>query len=694
MSSTPHNRLADQTSPYLRTASRQPVHWFPWGTEAFETARTLDRPILLDIGAVWCHWCHVMDQESYENLEIAHLINDRYIPIKVDRDERPDIDSRYQIAVGAMTGQGGWPLTVFLLPDGRSFFGGTYFPPDDRYGRPGFPRVLEMLAEAYAREHDRVAANASAVMEAVQQASVRAGANSLPGAETIDLALGALARAYDARHGGFGGSPKFPHAPAIEFLLTSYRRKPETWMLDAVRKTLSAMAEGGMYDHLGGGFHRYSTDERWTVPHFEKMLYDQSQLMSVYADTHRLTHDPRFRRVALETAGYCLRALYDSDRGGFGGSQDADVSPGDDGSYYTWTEHALNELPARVRAVVRLRYHVHDRGEMPHDQSHHVLFLDKGHEEIAELLHLQRSEMNEIVHEAQLSMMQLRYLRQEPYVDRTVYASWNGMMISALCRVFAEFHEPAHRAAALLTAQRLAKEFQRSDGLVTHTPPSRGGIPFLDDQVFVAQGFLDLHAVTGDMTWLSTAEQLLRSTIVAFGDPEGGFYDLLQGSVGPGYLSSRSKPIQDAPTPGANAAAIRLCLRFHQITGDDRFRETAERSLRIFAGMSAEHALFHSTYLLALLEYLDPPQHIVLIGDTKAAEQLRTTALTWAKPGAIITSYDSGDSDLLPPYLRSLLIDGGSPVALLCSKFACSTLVGTPADLQRLFQISTPTNSH
>ncbi|MGB2869158.1 MAG: DUF255 domain-containing protein, partial [Bacteroidota bacterium] len=331
------NRLSGESSAYLRSATHQPVHWYPWGDAAFQAAQQENKPILLDIGAVWCHWCHVMDMESYENEGTASIINEHYVAIKVDRDERPDIDARYQSAVGALTGQGGWPLTAFLLPDGRVFYGGTYFPPDDRYGRTAFPKVLRALADAFHREHEKVLQNAAQVQEAIH-AYLDRRAEPVELSDTlIDSALSSISRDFDVRHGGFGGAPKFPHASVLELLLARYDKTREPWMIDAVTSTLVAMAKGGIYDQLGGGFHRYSTDEKWVVPHFEKMLYDNAPLLSAYVHAYQATADEQFKVVALGIIRFTNEILSNQSGGGFYSSQDADVAFGDDGSYFTWS---------------------------------------------------------------------------------------------------------------------------------------------------------------------------------------------------------------------------------------------------------------------------------------------------------------------------------------------------------------------
>ncbi|MBI3006470.1 MAG: thioredoxin domain-containing protein, partial [Ignavibacteriales bacterium] len=369
----PPNRLQHETSSYLKSAAHQPVNWYPWGEAALETARKENKPILLDIGAVWCHWCHVMDAESYENDSIASIINEYFVPVKVDRDERPDIDSRYQAAVSAISGQGGWPLTAFLTPNGQVFYGGTYFPPEDKFGRTGFPKVLTTLAETFKNDPEKILQNVQYIEEAVRNYLSRLPETTELRESLIDAALNNISQAYDARYGGFGSAPKFPHSSVLELLLARYDHTKEQWMLDAVKNTLRRMARGGMYDQLGGGFHRYSTDERWIVPHFEKMLYDNAPLLKNYVHAYQATRDEFFKSVALDIIRFTREVLSDQHNGGFYASQDADVEPGDDGSYFTWTmKDASSVLTAEEFECIQLHYNIYEQGEMHNDPEHNV----------------------------------------------------------------------------------------------------------------------------------------------------------------------------------------------------------------------------------------------------------------------------------------------------------------------------------
>src|SRR6058998_3791801 len=417
------NLLASEPSAYLKSAAHQPVHWHPWGDAAFDTARTLDKPILLDIGAVWCHWCHVMDGESYEDPDIAKLLNEEFVCIKVDRDERPDVDARYQRAVQALTGQGGWPLTAFLNPSGEVFFGGTYFPPEPNpFGRPGFASVLRQVARLYREQRDKVAQNAQAIRQHVTEA-LNEAKRGTPAPRLLEDAANHMARMFDIRYGGFGTAPKFPHPAACEFLLARWHDTKLDWQREIIEKTLTALARGGIRDHVGGGFHRYATDERWIVPHFEKMSYDNSELLRAYLSAYQTFGTPLFRDVASELVDWVLEVLSDRERGAFYTSQDADVAFGDDGDYWTWTlEEAKAELTAREGAVVASVFDIEEKGEMHHNPKKNVLWWKQdpaGDDEWP------------LLRGAIGKLKAARDKRKAPFVDRAAYVNWNAMMAAA-----------------------------------------------------------------------------------------------------------------------------------------------------------------------------------------------------------------------------------------------------------------------
>src|SRR5215467_3187675 len=426
------NSLSRASSSYLRSAKHQPIHWHEWGPEAFETAKRENKPILLDIGAVWCHWCHVMDRESYESPEIAEIINQHFIAIKVDRDERPDVDSRYQTAVQAISGQGGWPLTAFLTPEGKPFYAGTYFPPQDYHGRPSFRRVLLTLAQAFKDRHGEVLESAESVMDAISRAEGFAGKSAALKPEIIDSMVESAVKLFDPEHGGFGSAPKFPHPSAMDLLMGRCAQTGSEQLLNVVTNTLEKMARGGVYDQLAGGFHRYSVDEHWIVPHFEKMAYDNSELLKNYVHGYQLTSNEFFAFVARDIVRWMDDWLSNRQHGGFYASQYADISLEDDGDYFTWTlDEAEAALSSDELQVAMLYYDIGEVGEMHHNPAKNVLYLRAGVEEIAARLKKEAEEVQTLLESAKKKMYAARLQRPTPFVDRTVYVGWNALCISA-----------------------------------------------------------------------------------------------------------------------------------------------------------------------------------------------------------------------------------------------------------------------
>src|SRR5882724_605922 len=416
------NALAQASSSFLRSAMHQPIHWHEWGAEAFEKATQQNKPILLDIGAVWCHWCHVMDRESYDDPEIAVLINQHFIAIKVDRDERPDVDSRYQTAVQAISGQGGWPLTAFLTPEGKPYYAGTYFPPRDGQGRPSFRRVLLTLANAFQEKHAEVLESAESAMGAISQAEGFAGKAGELQAQLIDSMVESTVKLFDPEHGGFGSSPKFPHPSAMDLLMQRYAETGNQQLIEIVSTTLEKMAQGGVYDHLAGGFHRYAVDEHWIVPHFEKMAYDNSELLKNYVHGYQLTGNKFFAWVARDIIRWMDEWLTDQEHGGFYGSQDADYSLEDDGDYFTWTlDEAEAALSSNELQVAMLHYDIGEVGEMHHNPAKNVLYLRASIDEVAERVKKSLQEVQAILDSAKRKMYAARLQRTTPFVDKTVY---------------------------------------------------------------------------------------------------------------------------------------------------------------------------------------------------------------------------------------------------------------------------------
>ncbi|MFN2570544.1 MAG: thioredoxin domain-containing protein [Gemmatimonadales bacterium] len=656
------NQLALESSAYLKSAAHQPVHWLPWGDAAFARARETKKPILLDIGAVWCHWCHVMDGESYEDPAIAEILNRDFVCIKVDRDERPDVDSRYQRAVQALSGQGGWPLTAFLTPDGEVFFGGTYFPPDNNsYGRPGFHRVLMEIARAFREEQDRVTTNARAIRGHV----VRTLDEAKPGVVGATLVSGGadqIARLFDVRYGGFGTAPKFPHPGAIEFLLArGHDVGPAVeWPRQIVEKTLTAMARGGIRDHLGGGFHRYSVDERWVVPHFEKMSYDNSELLRAYLSGYQALGTPLFKEVAAGIVDWVLEVMTDTKQDAFATSQDADLTFGDDGDYWTWTlDEAKAVLTAAEGAVAARVFDIQETGEMHHNPHKNVLWWkqDPAGDDEWQVL---RSALNKL--------KAARDSRTAPFVDRAAYVNWNAMMAAAFLHAGAVLDRPECNVVALQVLDRIWSEAWNADAGMSHALGRAEPRGMLDDNVQSAAAFLDAFEATGEDRWLARATAVMRYCARAHGDTNGGYFDIAATS-GTAYLDTRAKPVQDAPTPSPNGVAAMVLARLWALTDDADWRRQLDRQLGAFAGSAAELSLYGSTLLRAVDWAVHPVTRIDVAGPQGAgpACAMHLLALQAYRPRKVVVRKTAA-----------------LPAATVCIGTSCSLPVSSPDQLTEL----------
>ena len=697
MSAEQTNRLATSASPYLRSAAHQPVEWYEWGEEAFARARAEDKPILLDIGAVWCHWCHVIDRESYEDPALAALINKLFVPVKVDRDERPDVDARYQSAISAVSGQGGWPLTGFLLSDGRPFYGGTYFPPQDSMGRPSFRRVLEHVAEAFRTRRDDVEKAAGALVGAVQQGEIFEGARGSWTPALVNDLTGSILQHFDAHHGGFGGGPKFPHSAAIDLLLERYQATRDPQLLLAAQTTLEKMARGGVYDQLGGGFHRYSVDERWLVPHFEKMSYDNSELLKNYLHGYAVTRNPLFRETALGIIRWVDTVLSDREHGGFYASQDADISLDDDGDYFTWTlDEVRAVLSPELSRVIELYYDVGPRGEMHHNPAKNVLWVASEPETIAKAIGTSAEDVGKKIAEARRELFAARSKRPTPYVDTTIYTSWNAMFISAYleaaqllggeegygCRIF-----------ALGTLDRLIEEGWDQRRGFSHRlgNQEQGRLDgTLDDQVFAAAALLDGFEATLNPRYFDLAERAGRLVLEKYADNEdGGFFDRASDAPPLGGFDVRRKPIQDSPTPAGNAGAIIVLDRLYEYTGKNEYREQAHLALEAFSGLVSRYGMFAATYGLATALHARHPLQVVITGayEDDAARQLeRAASLVYRFGKAVLRVIPKPNFEALPLTLRQMLpeLRAESVQAFVCAAGTCFPPVTDPQKLTEL----------
>ena len=699
MSSATSNSLARASSAYLRSAMNQPVQWHEWGEDAFALARRENKPMLLDIGAVWCHWCHVMDRESYEDPEIAQILNERFIAVKVDRDERPDIDSRYQVAVSAISGQGGWPLTAFLTPDGKPFYGGTYFPPNDGYGRPSFRRVLLSIADAYRDKNGDVMEQAQMVESTMAQSESFPGGGGNFSPAIIGAIVKSAVDMFDANNGGFGNAPKFPHPSAIDLLIDQYARSRDPELGNVIVTSLEKMARGGVYDQLAGGFHRYSVDDHWGVPHFEKMCYDNSELLKNYVHGYQATGSEFFAEVARDIIRWMNEWLSDQPRGGFYASQDADISLADDGDYFTWTlEEAQAVLTEQEAKVASLHYDINEIGEMHHNTEKNVLYVSASLEEIAIRLGITREQVQALIKSARKKMYATRLQRPTPYVDKTVYVGWNALCISGYLEAAKVLRLDGARHFAVRSLDRILTEGWNAQSgllhLIAYSDP--GAEPrrvpgMLDDYAFTAVACLDAYEATADLSYFNFARNIADLMVERFFDPTGGgFFDTPKTAETLGVLGTRRKPFQDSPTPAGNSVAAIALLRLHAYTGQQGYREKAEQTLELLAGLAGKFGIFAATYGIAAVHFSQAHTQIVIVGDDDLAEQLHTVAASFFGLAQSLLRLPANEAvaQALPaswaetiPHLS--MLTKGKSAAVLCSGFTCQPPIFSPEQLRQ-----------
>ncbi|HEV2708069.1 MAG TPA: thioredoxin domain-containing protein [Pyrinomonadaceae bacterium] len=681
MAEHPHtNRLIDETSPYLLQHAHNPVEWYPWGAEALERARRENKPILLSIGYSACHWCHVMERESFENEEIARLMNENFVNIKVDREERPDLDQIYMSAVQMMTRHGGWPLTVFLTPDLVPFYGGTYFPPEDRYQMPGFPRVLLGVAEAYRSQPEEIAQTAGELLSELRRMSIAEESRESLSTDLLDTAFRALARSYDPEYGGFGSAPKFPSSMNLDFALRIFHRTRQPQALEIVSHTCRKMAEGGMYDQLGGGFHRYSTDARWLVPHFEKMLYDNALLTRLYLHVFQVTGEAFFRRVALESYDYVLREMTDP-RGGFYSTQDAD-SEGVEGKFFVWSrEEVMEHLGEEDGRLFCAYYDVTEAGNF---EEHNILNITRSREAVSSTEGVTVERLAEAIERGRRVLFEVRERRIKPGRDEKVLTAWNGMMIES----FAEAGAVLARADYIEAAARAARfvlDEMREDGLLLHVYKDGRAkyAAYLDDYACVASGLVTLFEATGSLAWLEEAVALTDKMVEEFWDEEeGGFF--YAGASGE-RLIVRNKDYFDNATPSGNSVAAELLLRLAILTENEGYRRKATTVLRLTRDAMARYPSAFGYALGALDFYLSSPKEIVLVGASDVAETDTLARETWRRyiPNKVVVRGTAGDERAaqLIPLLRERPAQGGVPTAYVCENYSCRQPVTTVEEL-------------
>ncbi|MFD5253728.1 thioredoxin domain-containing protein [Streptomyces bobili] len=675
------NRLAHETSPYLLQHADNPVDWWPWSTEAFEEARRRGVPVLLSVGYSSCHWCHVMAHESFEDEATAGYLNEHFVSVKVDREERPDVDAVYMEAVQAATGQGGWPMTVFLTPDAEPFYFGTYFPPVARQGMPSFRQVLEGVRQAWGERRDEVAEVAGKIVRDLAGREISYGDSLAPGEEQLAQALLGLTREYDPQRGGFGGAPKFPPSMVIEFLLRHHARTGADGALQMARDTCERMARGGIYDQLGGGFARYSVDRDWTVPHFEKMLYDNALLCRVYAHLWRSTGSEQARRVALETADFMVRELRTAE-GGFASALDADSDDGTgrhvEGAYYVWTPEQLTEaLGAEDAALAAAYFGVTEEGTF---------------EEGASVLQLPQQDVvfdAEKIASVKARLLTVRAERPAPGRDDKVVAAWNGLAVAALAETGAYFDRPDLVDAAVAAADLLVRLHLDDQARLSRTSKdgkagANAGV--LEDYADVAEGFLALAGVTGEGVWLDFAGFLLDHVLARFTDPESGsLYDTASDAE---QLIRRPQDPTDNAVPSGWSAAAGALLSYAAHTGSQPHRSAAEKALGVVKALGPRVPRFIGWGLAAAEALLDGPREVAVVGpalDDPATRELHRAALLATAPGAVVAC-GTPDSEEFPLLADRVLV-GGAPTAYVCRGFVCDLPV---TDVDALREKVTP----
>ena len=696
------NRLSNETSPYLLQHAHNPVDWYPWGEEALQKAQQEDKPILLSVGYSACHWCHVMERESFENEDIAGLMNQHFVSIKVDREERPDIDNIYMQAVQALTQQGGWPMTVFLTPDGRPFYGGTYFPPNDRqYGQetmPGFPRILLTIADYYDNHRAEVEEQANQLAEYLKQRSstpLRSKGGIIPSGtiplEMLNTASGELASEFDPVHGGFGHAPKFPNTMSLEFLLRTHQHrlrgeigskatKPE---LEIVEVSLQHMANGGIYDQLGGGFHRYSVDVEWLVPHFEKMLYDNALLSRLYLHAYLVTFNPFYERIVEETLDYVVREMV-SPEGGFYSTQDAD-SEGEEGKFFIWTTDEIETaLLAEDARLFMLYYDVTKAGNF---EGKNILHVEQDAQTVADKAQVNLETLQASLKRSREMLFELREKRVKPGRDEKILTSWNGLMLRSFAEAARYLDRPDYLQVATNNAEFLLRELIPDGRLLRTYKDGRARLHgYLEDYAFLADGLLALYEASFNPRWFTEARRLMDEAIKLFADEQnGGFFDTGSDHEA---LISRPKDIMDNATPAGNSVASDVLLRLAAFTGEEAYRRRADDYLRPIADIMVQHPQAFGHILGALDFAISQSKEIALIGDPQQSDTraLLEVINTRYLPNSVLACASLEDSESIQsiPLLADRPMKDHKATAYICQNFACLSPVNTPEELDRL----------
>ena len=674
------NHLINETSPYLLQHAHNPVDWFPWGDEALEIARREQKPILLSIGYSACHWCHVMEHESFENESIARLMNENFVNIKVDREERPDLDQIYMSAVQMMTHHGGWPMTVFLTPEGLPFYAGTYFPPEDRYNMPGFPRVLISVADAYRERPEDVQQTAASVLSELKRSATGQESTELLTTALLDTAYRGMIKNYDSTNGGFGGAPKFPPAMSLEFLLHTFYRTGNQQAMEIVAHTCRKMAEGGIYDQLGGGFHRYATDARWLVPHFEKMLYDNALLARLYLHHHQVSHDQESRLIAEGILDYVGREMTDS-AGGFYSTQDAD-SEGVEGKFFVWSKDEVKELLGeRDAALFAAYYNVTDAGNV---EGENILNVTRSLLEVSTAENVTTKQLTQTLETARKVLLAAREKRVKPARDEKILTAWNGLMLASFAEAAAILNRPDYLEVARKNAQFILANLRR-DGLLLRTYKDGHAKlnAYLEDYAFFIDGLVTLFETSGELQWLEEARTLTATMIEEFWDDEEGAFFYTGRSHE--NLIVRSKDFFDNATPAGNSVAAEILLRIGLLTDDADYHRRAATILRTMASTVQRYPSGFGRLLCALDFYLGTPKEIALVGEPGAPETQALQEEIWSRylPNKVVAQVSPGDKkagDLVPLVRQRPQVDGKT-TAYVCENFVCKTPTTDPREL-------------
>jgi len=682
------NRLIDESSPYLLQHAHNPVDWYPWGDEAFEQARKEDKPIFLSIGYSTCHWCHVMETESFENEQIAKIMNEHFICIKVDREHRPDIDRIYMNAVVMMTGRGGWPMSIFLMPDGKPFYGGTYFPPKDYYGRPGFERLLLSIADLWKNERHKLVDSAGKLSDLLKNPSVGQTEEKKLSPEMLKKAFNHFQKTFDTVNGGFAVAPKFPNPTILSMLLGYWHRSGDEQALQIVTKTLDAMAEGGIYDHIGGGFHRYATDRRWLVPHFEKMLYDQALLSKVYLQAYKVIGNKKYAEVSKEIFDYIMRDMTDQ-KGGFYSAEDAD-SESREGTFYLWQPKQIAAVLNKKQAgLFNAFYGVTREGNFEEGKT--IIHIASSVEELGKKFKKKPKDIENILADARSKIFKERQKRIRPHRDDKVITAWNGLMISSLAYSRGVLEEEKYILAAEHSAEFILSTLYKDGRLMRYY--RNGQVVekgFLNDYAFMAMALLDLYEATFDVKWLTEAKKLTEEMVELFVDEEkGGFF--LTGKDGE-RLITRTRSGFDGAIPSGNSIAALVLLKLGRLTMDQRFAEQGGRTLEAFA-QQLDHSPANSSAMLTAVDFwLGPTQEIVIAGNADATDTERMLKLIDSKflPNAVTLLHEQGQKgaaiEQIVPFVSNQVVIDGKVAAYVCENYICNRPVDSVDELEKLLK--------